>query len=87
MLTGVSLSWLGFLVGMTTLWSLAEGAPVGGFLVPCSAGLFGGVAALVAVSRAPGVRRMSADARSLLLAALACPVPLVLAIAAWFATL
>ncbi|RPK90732.1 MULTISPECIES: hypothetical protein [Streptomyces] len=84
-LTMTSLAWLGFLVGMTALWCVAEGAPVGGFLLRCSAGLCGGAAVLVAVRLAPGVRRMSADMRSLLLAALACPLPLVLAIATWFA--
>lgn len=39
---------------------------------------------LVAVRQAPGVKRMSADTRSLLLAVLACPIPLVLAMTMWF---
>ncbi|MEI5033663.1 hypothetical protein RB201_15270 [Streptomyces sp. S1A(2023)] len=84
MLTLTSLAWLGFLVGMTALWSAAEGMPVEGFLLRCLAGLFGGAAVLVAVRLAPVVKRMSADTRSLLLAVLACPIPLGLAIAMWF---
>ncbi|MFF2223550.1 hypothetical protein ACFVV7_09580 [Streptomyces globisporus] len=38
----------------------------------------------VVVCRAPAVRRMSGDVRSLVLGALACPVPLILATAVWF---
>ncbi|WP_405190818.1 hypothetical protein OG473_24130 [Streptomyces anulatus] len=83
-LTMTSLACLGFVVGITALWSAAEGMPVGGFLLRCFAGLFGGAAVLVAVRLAPGVQRMSADTRSLLLAALACPIPLVLAMIMWF---
>ncbi|MFB8443604.1 hypothetical protein ACFC7A_31620 [Streptomyces niveus] len=86
LLTVVSLAWLGFLVAVTALWSAAEGMPVGSFLLCCAAGLGGGVAVLVAVRLVPVVRRMSADLRRLLLAALACPVPLVLAITMWFQT-
>ncbi|MEV7113350.1 hypothetical protein [Streptomyces anulatus] len=83
-LTLTSLACLGFVVGITALWSAAEGMPVGGFLLSCFAGLFGGAAVLVAVRLAPGVQRMSADTRSLLLAVLACPIPLVLAMTMWF---
>ncbi|MEU3705023.1 hypothetical protein AB0E82_22355 [Streptomyces anulatus] len=83
-LTLSSLAFLGFVVGMTALWSAAEGVPVGGLLLRCFAGLFGGAAVLVAVRLAPGVKRMSADTRSLLLAVLACPIPLVLAMTMWF---
>ncbi|MFJ2079058.1 hypothetical protein ACIOGW_28205 [Streptomyces anulatus] len=72
------------MVGITALWSAAEGVPVGGFLLRCFAGLFGGAAVLVAVRQAPGVKWMSADTRSLLLAVLACPIPLVLAMTMWF---
>ncbi len=84
--TAMSVSWLCFLVGMTALWGAAAGAPVGGFLLRCSAVLCGGAGMIVAVCRAPAVRRMSGDVRSLLLGALACPVPLVLAIAAFSTT-
>ncbi|MFJ9110026.1 hypothetical protein [Streptomyces sp. NPDC102283] len=83
-LTMTSLALLGFVVGMTTLWSAAEGIPVGGFLLRCFGGLSGGAAVLVAVRLAPGAKRMPPDTRSLLLAVLACPIPLVLAIAMWF---
>lgn len=83
-LTTTSLACLGFVVGTTALWSAAEGMPVGGFLLRCFAGLFGGTAVLVAVRLVPGVRHMSADTRSLLLAVLACPIPLVLAMTLWF---
>lgn len=84
LLTSLSVSWLCFLVGMTALWGAASGEPVGGFLLCCAAVLCGGAGVFVAVCRAPAVRRMSGDVRSLLLGALACPVPLVLAAAAWF---
>ncbi|NEB42027.1 hypothetical protein [Streptomyces sp. SID14515] len=84
LLTSISASWLCFLIGMTALWSAAAGAPVGGFLLCCAAVLCAGAGMLVAVCRAPAVRRMSGDGRSLLLGALACPVPLVLAVTAWF---
>ncbi|MER7884729.1 hypothetical protein ABTY35_18120 [Streptomyces fimicarius] len=84
LLTSLSLSWLCFMVGMTALWSAAAGVPVGGFLLCCSAVLCGGAGVFVAVCRAPAVRRMSGEGRSLLLGALACPVPLVLAAVAWF---
>ncbi|MCI4041245.1 hypothetical protein [Streptomyces sp. TRM75563] len=84
LLTAMSVSWLCFLVGMTALWGAAAGAPVGGFLLCCSAVLCGGAGIFVAVCRAPAVRRMSGDGRGLLLGALACPVPLVLATVAWF---
>ncbi|MEV7912841.1 hypothetical protein [Streptomyces griseus] len=84
LLTAVSASWLCFLVGMTALWSAAAGVPVGGLLLCCSAVLCGGAGMFVAVCRAPAVRRMSGDGRSLLLGALACPVPLVLATGVWF---
>ncbi|WP_228989202.1 hypothetical protein [Streptomyces sp. DH8] len=82
LLTSLSASWLAFMVGMSTLWAAAEGAPIGGFLLGCSAALCGGTGALVAVCRAPAVRRMSGETRSLLLGTLACPVPLALSIAA-----
>ncbi|MFF8553873.1 hypothetical protein ACF058_13665 [Streptomyces sp. NPDC015501] len=85
LLTSLSASWLAFLVGMTTLWAAAEGASIGGFPLCCSAVLCGGAGALVAVCRAPAVRRMPGETRSLLLGALACPFPLVLAIAAFSA--
>lgn len=72
------------MVGITALWSAAEGVPVGASSCAASCGLFGGAAVLVAVRQAPGVKRMSADTRSLLLAVLACPIPLVLAMTMWF---
>ncbi|OLO35624.1 hypothetical protein PZ61_0221880 [Streptomyces sp. MNU77] len=83
-LTWSSLVFLGYMLGITALWSAAEGVQVGGLLLRCSADLFGGAAVLVAVRLAPGVKRMSADTRNLLLAVLACPIPLVLAMTMWF---
>ncbi|MGW8485846.1 hypothetical protein [Streptomyces sp. NPDC055886] len=84
LLTSLSVSWLCTLVGIAALWGAAAGEPVGGLLLGCSVVLCGGVGVFVAVCRTPAVRRMSGDVRSLLLGALACPVPLVLATAAWF---
>ncbi|MFD8443227.1 hypothetical protein ACFV11_11615 [Streptomyces globisporus] len=84
LLTSLSVSWLCFLVGITALWGAAAGAPVGGLLLRCAAVLCCGAGMFVAVCRAPAVRRMSGDVRSLVLGALACPVPLILATAVWF---
>ncbi|MEV5582496.1 hypothetical protein AB0L39_28535 [Streptomyces parvus] len=84
LLTSLSVSWLCSLAGMAALWGAAAGEPVGGFLLCCFAVLVVGGGMFVAVCRVPAVRRMSGDARSLLLGALACPVPLVLATATWF---
>ncbi|WP_079134084.1 hypothetical protein [Streptomyces sp. EN23] len=85
LLTSLSVSWLCALVGIAALWGAASGEPVGGFLLCCFAVLCGGAGVIVAVCRAPAVRRMSGDVRSLLLGALACPAPLVLAVAVFSA--
>ncbi|ARF74436.1 hypothetical protein B7C62_21015 [Kitasatospora albolonga] len=71
------------LAGLTVVWGMAEGVPMTGFLLWCVGGASAGTAVLVAVRLAPAVRRMRADARSLLLAALACLVSLVLAAVTW----
>ncbi len=84
LLTSLSASWLCFLVGMTALWSAASGQPVDSLLLSCFAVLCVGPGVFVAVCRASAARRMPGDTRSLLLGALACPVPLVIATAAWF---
>lgn len=83
-ITVASMAWLAFLVGMTALWSAADGAWVGGFLLDCLLCVAGAAAALGAVAFAPGVRRMEGPHRMLLLGSLACPVPAVLAVWTWF---
>ncbi|MFJ6612466.1 hypothetical protein ACIQPT_19560 [Streptomyces sp. NPDC091289] len=55
LLTAMSVSWLCFLVGMTALWGAAAGAPVGGFLLCCSAVLC--AVARACSSRPAGHRR------------------------------
>ncbi|WP_225826377.1 hypothetical protein [Streptomyces naphthomycinicus] len=77
------MAWLTFLVGVLALWGAAEGTAVGGLLAGYAAGVTGGGALLVALAFVPAVRRMTPAGRRLLLAAVACPVPLVLAVATW----
>lgn len=82
-LTAMSLVWLAFLVGMTALWVAAAGEPIADFLLRYVLIAVGAVAALTALAFAPGVRRLAAERRLLLLGALACPVPTTLAITTW----
>ncbi|MGW3208993.1 hypothetical protein [Streptomyces sp. NPDC001135] len=82
--TALSMAWLTFLVGMVALWGAAEGAAVGGLLAEYAAGVAGGAALLAALASVPGVRRITPAGRRLLLTAVACPVPLVLAVVTWW---
>ncbi|MGW1894414.1 hypothetical protein ACWCP6_29860 [Streptomyces sp. NPDC002004] len=82
----LSLGWLTFLVGMTALWGAADGASVGGFLLTFVLSVAGAFAVLTALAFAPGVRRLTWASRLLLLGVLAFPVPVGLAVWAWFAT-
>ncbi|WP_243769447.1 hypothetical protein [Streptomyces cyanogenus] len=81
--TVLSLAWLTFLVGVLALWGAAEGMAAGGLLAEYAAGVAGGAALLVALAFVPVVRRMTPAGRRLLLTAVACPVPLVLAVVTW----
>ncbi|MFB8206434.1 MULTISPECIES: hypothetical protein [unclassified Streptomyces] len=81
--TAVSVTWLTFMVLMISVWGAASGAAVGGFLGGYAACLAGGAALLVALAFLPPVRRMAPPRRWLLLAAVACPVPLTLAVVTW----
>ncbi|MFE9464318.1 hypothetical protein ACFYNW_11780 [Streptomyces virginiae] len=85
-LTLLSVCWVGGLFTVALVWGAAAGQPVGGLLlllvlVPAAA-----AAGLTALARAPGVRRLAASTRLLLLGALACPVPAVLAVVLWIRT-
>ncbi|MFD7706994.1 hypothetical protein [Streptomyces sp. NPDC059786] len=84
--TAMSLAWLTFLVGLSALWGAADGAAVGGFLASYAAGVAGYAALLTALALVPGVRRMTSAGRRLLLTAVACLVPFVLAVVTWFST-
>lgn len=81
--TVLSMAWLTFLVSVLALWGAAEGAAVGGLLAEYAAGVAGGAALLAALAFVPAVRRMTPAGRRLLLTAVACPVPLVLAVVTW----
>jgi hypothetical protein len=81
--TLLSLSWLASLVGITAVWGLAAGVPVGDFLLRCVLIVVGAAAALTALAFAPGIRRLTMDIRLLITGVLACPVPTVLAIITW----
>ena len=86
MLTLASLGWLTFLVGMVTLWGLADGmswAEARDFVLPYVLTVAGAAAVLVALAFAPGIRRLTPLTRLLLLGALACPVPAGLAVWSW----
>ncbi|MYW12184.1 hypothetical protein GT034_28100 [Streptomyces sp. SID2563] len=78
--TAMSVAWLTFLVWMICVWGGSAGAAVGGILATYAACLAGGAALLVALAFLPPVRRMAPPRRALLLCAVACPVPLTLAV-------
>ncbi|MFE0579511.1 hypothetical protein [Streptomyces sp. NPDC058874] len=83
--TVLSVAWVGGLLSVALVWGAAAGQPIGELLLwflPLPAGALG----LTALARAPGVRRLTGSARVLLLGALACPVPTVLAVWLWFLT-
>ncbi|WP_240496346.1 hypothetical protein [Streptomyces torulosus] len=69
---------------MAAVWGVAAGAAMGGFLLERLVGVAGAAAVLGAVAFAPGLRRMQGPRRALLLGALACPIPAVLAVWSWF---
>ncbi|MFD3907200.1 hypothetical protein HXS80_03525 [Streptomyces sp. CB04723] len=81
LLTSLAVFSLCFTVGMTALVATTSGASVGGYLLCHAAILSAGAGILVAVGRAPTVRRTSDETRGLILGALALPVSLVLAVA------
>jgi uncharacterized membrane protein YedE/YeeE len=82
-LTLVALSWITLLVGVVAVFGAAAGEPVGWFLAGYAGCLLGGAALLLWLRRWPVVRRMASDRRSLLLAALTCPVPVLVAVVTW----
>ncbi|MCX4539337.1 hypothetical protein [Streptomyces sp. NBC_01565] len=84
--TVMSLVWLGGLFSIALVWGAAAGAPAVGLLVRVALIALGAAALLTALAFAPGIRRMSAASRMLLLGALACPAPTALAIWTWFHT-
>ncbi|ANP55591.1 hypothetical protein J2Z21_006440 [Streptomyces griseochromogenes] len=87
LLTLASLGWLTFLVGMVTLWGLADGMSWGearSLVLPYALTVVGGAAALLAVAFAPRVRRLAPLTRLLLTGALAFPAPTGLALWTWF---
>ncbi|MFB6619158.1 hypothetical protein ACIGFK_17785 [Streptomyces sp. NPDC085524] len=78
--TGIALSVIAGFVLLVGVWSAASGADVTGLLlwpVVVTAGA-GGVLTLLYF--APGIRRLSREARFTLLGAVACPAPVVLAL-------
>ncbi|MFF7341844.1 hypothetical protein ACFZAT_31605 [Streptomyces sp. NPDC008163] len=81
--TALSVSWLTFLVLMVSVWGAASGAAVGGLLAAYAACVVGAAALLAALAFLPPVRRMAPPRRWLLLSAVACPVPLTLAVVTW----
>ncbi|MEU9158788.1 hypothetical protein AB0D29_00670 [Streptomyces sp. NPDC048424] len=85
--TGLSLAWLASIFSIALLWGAAAGQPVGGLLLRFVLVPVGAAAVLAALAFAPGIRRMAASSRLLLLGALACPAPTVLAVMVWLRTL
>ncbi|WP_327415119.1 hypothetical protein [Streptomyces sp. NBC_01233] len=84
--TFLSFAWLASLFAIAVVWGAAAGAPVGGLVLRVALVLAGAAAALTALAFAPGIRRLAVSSRMLLLGALACPVPTVLAIWSWLRT-
>ncbi|MFE9169382.1 hypothetical protein ACFYNZ_07620 [Streptomyces kebangsaanensis] len=82
-LTLVSCAWLAYLVLVVIVSAVTEGASAGGFLLWCALIVAGAVGALTALAFAPRVRRLAPESRLLLLGALACPAPTVLAACTW----
>ncbi|MFD9368283.1 hypothetical protein ACFWA6_11335 [Streptomyces sp. NPDC060020] len=85
-LTTLSLGWLASLFSIVLVWSAAAGQPVVGLLLRFLLVPVVAAAALTALAFAPGIRRLAVSSRMLLLGALACPAPTVLAVMAWFRT-
>ncbi|MFJ5224334.1 hypothetical protein [Streptomyces sp. NPDC088400] len=81
--TLLSLNWLVSLVGITVVWGLAAGVPVGDILLRYVLPAVGAAAALTALAFAPGIRRLTMEIRLLLIGVLACPVPTVLTVITW----
>ncbi|MFH9978486.1 hypothetical protein ACH4ND_04355 [Streptomyces sp. NPDC017179] len=81
--TLVSCAWLAYLVGVVVVSAVTEGASPGGFLLWCALIVAAAVGALTAIAFAPGVRRLAPESRLLLLGALACPAPALLAVLTW----
>jgi hypothetical protein len=84
-LAWASCAWLAYLVGVVAVSAGADGAwaSAGSFLLWCALIAAGAVGALTALALAPGVRRLAPESRLLLLGALACPAPAVLAVCTW----
>ncbi|MFE9480267.1 hypothetical protein ACFYNM_16885 [Streptomyces spororaveus] len=78
-LTGLSLAVIGFFVLMIGVWGMAAGEDVTRPLLQVAAIVVGAALVGALLYVAPGVRRLSREARLTLLGALACPAPLVLA--------
>ncbi|WP_330242448.1 hypothetical protein [Streptomyces sp. NBC_00525] len=85
-LTLISVAWITFLVWIVAVWGAAAGEPTGGYLALYAACLATGAALLAALATRPAIRRMPPPRRALLLNAVACPIPLTLAILTWTTT-
>ncbi|MFD7559518.1 hypothetical protein ACFV9E_33945 [Streptomyces sp. NPDC059835] len=79
-ITCSALSLIAFFVLMIAVWSASSGADVTALLLWPVVVLAGAGGLLTLLYFAPGVRRLSREARFTLLGALACPAPIALAL-------
>lgn len=79
-ITGTALAVIAFFVLMVGVWSAASGSDVTGLLLWPVVVVAGAGGVLTLIYFAPGVRRLSREARFTLLGALACPAPIALAL-------
>ncbi|MFE2323136.1 hypothetical protein ACFXD5_04250 [Streptomyces sp. NPDC059385] len=79
-ITCSALSLIAFFVLMIAVWSASSGADVTALLLWPAVVLAGAGGLLTLLYFAPGVRRLSREARLTLLGALACPAPIALAL-------
>src|SRR5690349_11354446 len=85
-LTLASVGWITSFVLIVAVWAAAAGEPVVGYLALYAACLATGAALLTALACLPPIRRMPPPRRALLLNAVACPIPLTLALITWTTT-
>ncbi|GGS21134.1 hypothetical protein [Streptomyces nojiriensis] len=78
-LTAMSLVVIGFFVLMIGVWGMASGEDMTHPLLQVAGTVAGAAVVGALLYFAPGVRRLSREARFTLLGALACPAPLLLA--------
>ncbi|MEV0091993.1 hypothetical protein [Streptomyces sp. NPDC050738] len=84
MMTMTAVAWFALVVALNLLTASETGDPAGAMALQFVTIVVGGAAVLLAVAFAPGVRRLSPEARLVLLGCLAWSVPAVLLVSGYF---